>query len=55
MKKEQKAVELLKRLREHISPTGPYAMNAVYISPIQQLRNQADEMEQRDALIREVD
>lgn len=27
---------------------GPYMVNAVYISPAQQLRNSADEMEQKE-------
>lgn len=53
---ENKALELLRRLRPLINnQSGAYAMNAVYISPSQQLRNEADAMDAKERLLREID
>lgn len=53
--KEEKALRLLKEARHCLFSSGPQAVNAIYISPAQQLRNQAEEIERQDSLIREID
>jgi hypothetical protein len=54
---ENKALELLKKIRPYVrnGNGGAIAVHAVYISPAQQLRNQADEMEAKERLLYEVD
>jgi hypothetical protein len=43
-------ISLLRRIAAYLSSgENAYAMNAIYISPAQQLRNQADRMEQEAA------
>jgi hypothetical protein len=48
-----KAIELLRRLRNTITDSS--MCNLVYVSPAQSLRNEADRMEQKEQLIREID
>jgi cytoplasmic iron level regulating protein YaaA (DUF328/UPF0246 family) len=50
---KNKALDLLKRLRATIDNSS--VCHLVYISPAQQLRNQADRMEQKEQLLREID
>jgi hypothetical protein len=50
---ENKALDLLKRLRATIYDSS--ICNLVYISPAQQLRIEADRMEQKEQLLREID
>jgi hypothetical protein len=50
---ENKALDLLKRLRATIDNSS--LCNLVYISPAQQLRIEADRMEQKEQLLREID
>lgn len=53
----EEAIKLLKELRSITSFHGGGAnlTNAVYITPAQQLRNQADEIEYREQLLRKID
>lgn len=57
--KEEKAIEYLKILRSWVGFTSEanigISTNAVYITPAQQLRNSADEMERKDKLLKEID
>lgn len=54
---ENKAIEYLRELRKYVSNfnDGAIITNAVYITPAQQLRNSADEMEAKERLLREID
>lgn len=53
---ETKAIELLKQLRKYVgTSSGISAINAVYVSPAQSMRNAADEMDRKDNLLREID
>lgn len=52
----EEIARLLKRLRGYMNfSSGAMGTNAIYIPPAQQMRNAADEMEAKDALLREVD
>lgn len=53
--KAERAIELLRKVRPFLFSSGPIAVTAIYIPPAQQLRNQADQIEYQDALIKEVD
>ena len=48
-----KAIELLRRLRNTITDSS--MCNLVCVSPAESLRNEADRMEQKEQLIREID
>lgn len=58
---ENKAIELLKKLRGYVNPSsgnigyGAIATNAVYIHPAQALRNEADAIEAKEKLLKEID
>ncbi len=51
----KKYLPLLKRIREYIDTSEAKSITAVYISPAQRLRNQADELEQREKDFHELD
>lgn len=53
MNKEQKSIELLRKLRNLNNNSN--ATNLLYIPPAQAMRNAADEIERKDALLREID
>ena len=55
MNKEKQAIELLERARPYLYRPGPMSVAAVHISPAQSLRNQADDIEREESLIREID
>lgn len=53
---EEKATELLRRLRRYVNDSsGVRTTSLVYIPPAQAMRNAANEMESKDALLREID
>jgi hypothetical protein len=58
---ENKAIEYLKILRSWVNYSSSnganfgISTNAVYIPPAQVLRNSADEMENKDRLLKEID
>lgn len=53
---ENEAKELLRKLRRYVSDnSGSVITNLMYISPAQAMRNVADAMEAKDALLREID
>jgi len=53
---ENKAIELLRQLRSYVNDSsGVGTMTLAYVSPAQAMRNAADEMERKDALLREID
>lgn len=55
-KKDGEAIDLLKRIRRYVNDSSGFGvMTLVYIPPAQAMRNAADEMEAKDALLREVD
>lgn len=49
------AVKLLKEVMPYINVGGVTMTNAVYISPAQQLRNSANELEAKEALTKRID
>jgi len=51
----KKYLPLLKRIQEYIDTSEAKTQTAVYISPAQRLRNQADELEQRERDFSELD
>lgn len=55
--REQQAIEYLRQLRSLTRNDNQMAciVNAVYISPAQQLRNSADEIERKEKLLAEID
>ncbi len=51
-----KAIDLLKRARQYLNYSGGIiATNAIFYTPDQAMRNAADEIEDKDALIGEID
>ena len=57
--KEEQAIKYLKELRSWVSFSSGanfgISTNAIYITPAQQLRNSADEMERKDKILKEID
>lgn len=52
----EQAIKYLRELRKYVrDSSGLESIHAVYIPPAQQMRNAADEMERKDALLREID
>lgn len=41
-------IELLERIRNYLPRHGAFMTNAIYISPAQQLRNSADQIEAQE-------
>ena len=54
MEKTQQ-LELLKAIRPHLNTSNVIATNAVYISPAESLRRQADEIEHKESLAIQLD
>lgn len=53
---ENKAIELLRRLRGYVKDSSGVGISTLaYIPPAQAMRNAADEMERKDALLAEID
>lgn len=52
---EQEAIKLLREARRFLNRSGPTAVNLVYKTPAQSLREQADAIEYQDDLIRRID
>lgn len=48
MKLTKEEKELLGRILNYVKPFNPISVQAVYISPSQRLRNEADEMDLRE-------
>ena len=53
--KTAKALELLKKVRPYIGQGNLMMTDAVFVTPAQSLRNQADKIEYKEALLKEVD
>lgn len=53
--KKQEILKVLKQCRGYIHGSNEFGItNAIYITPAQQLRNQADELEQKDSFVNEL-
>lgn len=50
------AVSLLKQARKYLNPSGEItSMNAIYVTPAQALRDSANAIDRKDALIAKID
>lgn len=52
----ENAIQLLRAARKYLYPSqGVNAVYAVYVSPAQQMRNSADELDYREKICHEID